>query len=165
MSAGDVAARSYRAQHPVRFVTASSLFDGHDASINIMRRVLQAQGAEVIHLGHNRSVSEVVDAALEEDMQGVATGAAAPTTDVDRLLDEAQERLGEGARRALRQWPETVQAYGGDELVVTVGGRQLRTRPARASLSGSRIPRVTLPRYADHGELLRSPSAERSPSS
>ncbi|MBA4864600.1 cobalamin B12-binding domain-containing protein [Streptomyces sp. PSKA54] len=72
MSAGDAAARSYRAQHPVRFVTASSLFDGHDASINIMRRILQAQGAEVIHLGHNRSVSEVVDAALEEDVQGVA---------------------------------------------------------------------------------------------
>lgn len=62
----------YRAQHPVRFVTASSLFDGHDAAINIMRRILQAQGAEVIHLGHNRSVSEVVDAALEEDAQGVA---------------------------------------------------------------------------------------------
>ncbi|MFE4722868.1 methylmalonyl-CoA mutase family protein, partial [Streptomyces sp. NPDC056728] len=61
-----------RAQHPVRFVTASSLFDGHDASINIMRRILQAQGTEVIHLGHNRSVSEVVDAALEEDAQGVA---------------------------------------------------------------------------------------------
>ncbi|MFE2991745.1 fused isobutyryl-CoA mutase/GTPase IcmF [Streptomyces sp. NPDC059262] len=72
MSAGDTAARPYRAQHPVRFVTASSLFDGHDASINIMRRILQAQGAEVIHLGHNRSVSEVVDAALEEDVQGVA---------------------------------------------------------------------------------------------
>ncbi|MER5748334.1 fused isobutyryl-CoA mutase/GTPase IcmF [Streptomyces sp. NPDC002088] len=72
MSVGNSAARSYRAQHPVRFVTASSLFDGHDASINIMRRILQAQGAEVIHLGHNRSVSEVVDAALEEDVQGVA---------------------------------------------------------------------------------------------
>lgn len=57
---------------PVRFVTASALFDGHDAAINIMRRILQAQGAEVIHLGHNRSVSEVVDAALEEDVQGVA---------------------------------------------------------------------------------------------
>lgn len=59
-------------QHPVRFVTASSLFDGHDASINIMRRILQSQGAEVIHLGHNRSVQEVVDAAIEEDVQGVA---------------------------------------------------------------------------------------------
>ena len=57
---------------PVRFVTASSLFDGHDASINIMRRILQSQGAEVVHLGHNRSVREVVDAAVEEDVQGVA---------------------------------------------------------------------------------------------
>jgi methylmalonyl-CoA mutase len=59
-------------EHPVRLVTASSLFDGHDASINIMRRILQSQGCEVIHLGHNRSVQEVVDAALEEDVQGVA---------------------------------------------------------------------------------------------
>lgn len=58
--------------HPVRFVTASSLFDGHDASINIMRRMLQASGAEVIHLGHNRSVAEVVQAVLQEDAQGVA---------------------------------------------------------------------------------------------
>ena len=58
--------------HPVRFVTASALFDGHDASINIMRRILQSQGAEVIHLGHNRSVAEVVDAAIDEDVQGVA---------------------------------------------------------------------------------------------
>ena len=62
----------YRPRYPVRFVTAASLFDGHDAAINIMRRLLQAQGAEVIHLGHNRSVQEVVDAALQEDVQGVA---------------------------------------------------------------------------------------------
>jgi methylmalonyl-CoA mutase len=65
-------AELHRPIHPVRLVTASSLFDGHDASINIMRRILQSQGAEVIHLGHNRSVREVVDAALEEDVQGVA---------------------------------------------------------------------------------------------
>ncbi|PVG84500.1 methylmalonyl-CoA mutase [Nocardioides gansuensis] len=58
--------------HPVRLVTASSLFDGHDASINIMRRIFMAQGCEVVHLGHNRSVQEVVDAAIEEDVQGVA---------------------------------------------------------------------------------------------
>lgn len=57
---------------PVRLVTAASLFDGHDASINIMRRIFQAQGCEVVHLGHNRSVQEVVDAAIEEDVQGVA---------------------------------------------------------------------------------------------
>ncbi|MFC5817552.1 fused isobutyryl-CoA mutase/GTPase IcmF [Nonomuraea harbinensis] len=58
--------------HPVRFVTAAALFDGHDAAINIMRRILQTQGAEVIHLGHNRSVEEIVDAAIQEDVQGVA---------------------------------------------------------------------------------------------
>ncbi|MFD7842326.1 fused isobutyryl-CoA mutase/GTPase IcmF [Nocardia sp. NPDC059764] len=58
--------------NPVRFVTAAALFDGHDAAINIMRRILQAQGAEVIHLGHNRAVREVVDAAVTEDVQGVA---------------------------------------------------------------------------------------------
>ncbi|HET9691214.1 MAG TPA: methylmalonyl-CoA mutase family protein, partial [Acidimicrobiales bacterium] len=57
---------------PVRFVTAASLFDGHDAAINIMRRLLQRQGAEVVHLGHNRSVDEVVAAAVEEDVDGVA---------------------------------------------------------------------------------------------
>ncbi|MEV5773459.1 fused isobutyryl-CoA mutase/GTPase IcmF [Streptomyces antimycoticus] len=62
----------HRPAHPVRLVTASALFDGHDASINIMRRIFQSQGAEVIHLGHNRSVREVVDAALEEDAHGVA---------------------------------------------------------------------------------------------
>ena len=61
-----------RPQHPVRFVTAASLFDGHDAAINIMRRILQSQGAEVVHLGHDRSVEEVVTAAVQEDVQGVA---------------------------------------------------------------------------------------------
>ena len=59
-------------KHKIRFVTAASLFDGHDASINIMRRILQASGAEVIHLGHNRSVEEIVNAALQEDAQGIA---------------------------------------------------------------------------------------------
>src|SRR5437867_1799958 len=68
----DSAKLVYKAKHKIRFVTAASLFDGHDASINIMRRILQASGAEVIHLGHNRSVEEIVDAALQEDAQGIA---------------------------------------------------------------------------------------------
>ncbi len=63
---------AYRPVNKVRFVTAASLFDGHDAAINIMRRILQSMGAEVIHLGHNRSVDEVVTAALQEDAQGIA---------------------------------------------------------------------------------------------
>ena len=56
----------------VRLITAASLFDGHDAAINIMRRILQSLGAEIIHLGHNRSVREIVEAAIEEDVQGIA---------------------------------------------------------------------------------------------
>jgi methylmalonyl-CoA mutase len=72
MSAEYKALASYRPTHKVRFITAASLFDGHDAAINIMRRILQSMGAEVIHLGHNRSVDEVVTAALQEDAQGIA---------------------------------------------------------------------------------------------
>ncbi len=68
----DSAKLVYKAKHKIRFVSAASLFDGHDASINIMRRILQASGAEVIHLGHNRSVEEIVTAALQEDVQGIA---------------------------------------------------------------------------------------------
>ena len=57
---------------PLRFVTATSIFDGHDVSINIVRRILQAQGAEVVHLGHNRGVDEIVYAARQEDVDGIA---------------------------------------------------------------------------------------------
>ncbi len=64
--------KAYKPQHSVRVVTATSLFDGHDASINIMRRILQDTGVEVIHLAHNRSVKEIVDAAVQEDVQGIA---------------------------------------------------------------------------------------------
>src|ERR1700754_3837592 len=72
LSADYKALADYRPRHKVRFVTAAALFDGHDAAINIMRRILQGMGAEVIHLGHNRSVEEVVTAALQEDVQGIA---------------------------------------------------------------------------------------------
>ncbi len=72
LSAEARALADYRPRHKLRFVTAASLFDGHDAAINIMRRILQGMGAEVIHLGHNRSVDEVVTAALQEDVQGIA---------------------------------------------------------------------------------------------
>lgn len=64
--------QSYQPKHKIRFVTAAALFDGHDATINIMRRILQSSGAEVIHLGHNRSVDEVVNCAIQEDVQGIA---------------------------------------------------------------------------------------------
>ncbi|MDF1593336.1 MAG: methylmalonyl-CoA mutase family protein [Desulfobacterales bacterium] len=67
----DTEIKAYRPKHHIRFVTATALFDGHDASINIMRRILQETGVEVIHLGHNRSVREIVFAAIEEDVQGI----------------------------------------------------------------------------------------------
>lgn len=63
---------TYKLQNPVRIITATSLFDGHDAAINIMRRIMQSSGAEVIHLGHNRSAAEIVECAIQEDAQGIA---------------------------------------------------------------------------------------------
>jgi len=83
--------------HPVRFVTAAALFDGHDAAINIMRRILQAQGAEVIHLGHDRSVREVVDAVLDEDAQAVAISSyQGGHVEYFEYLAESLDRVGAG---------------------------------------------------------------------
>ena len=62
----------YKPQNTIRIVTAASLFDGHDAAINVMRRIIQSTGVEVIHLGHNRSAQDVVDCAIEEDAQAIA---------------------------------------------------------------------------------------------
>src|ERR1043165_2937810 len=63
---------AYTPKNKVRIVTAASLFDGHDVAINIMRRIMQSKGGEIIHLGHNRSVKEIVETAIEEDVQGIA---------------------------------------------------------------------------------------------
>ena len=78
----------------IRFVTAASLFDGHDAAINIIRRLLQAAGAEVIHLGHNRSVAEIVDAAIQEDVQGIAVSSyqGGHTEFFSYMIDMLRER-------------------------------------------------------------------------
>ena len=84
----------------IRFVTAASLFDGHDASINIMRRILQAAGTEVIHLGHNRSVEEVVSAALQEDVHGIAVSSyqGGHVEYFKYMVDMLRERGGENIR-------------------------------------------------------------------
>ena len=63
---------AYKPKNHIRIATAASLFDGHDATINVMRRILQSSGAEVIHLGHDRSVTEIVNTAIQEDVQAVA---------------------------------------------------------------------------------------------
>jgi len=89
-----------RAPYKIRFVTAASLFDGHDASINIMRRILQASGVEVIHLGHNRSVAEIVNAAIQEDVQGIAISSyqGGHVEYFKYTLDLLRERGGEDIR-------------------------------------------------------------------
>ncbi len=66
------AKKGFKTKNTIRFVTAASLYDGHDVSINIMRRILQSKGAEVVHLGHNRSVDEIIDTAIEEDVHAIA---------------------------------------------------------------------------------------------
>src|SRR5262245_39939511 len=90
----------YKAKNKIRFVTAASLFDGHDASINIVRRILQAGGCKVIHLGHNRSVEDVVTAALEEDVQGVAISSyqGGHIEYFKYLIDLLRERGGENIK-------------------------------------------------------------------
>src|SRR6187397_2435424 len=70
--AGHQAPEPYKPKNKVRIVTAASLFDGHDAAVNIMRRIIQSTGVEVIHLGHDRSVDEVVNCAIEEDAHAIA---------------------------------------------------------------------------------------------
>ncbi|MBX3674747.1 MAG: cobalamin-dependent protein [Burkholderiales bacterium] len=91
---------AYKPAHKVRIVTAASLFDGHDASINIMRRILQAMGAEVIHLGHNRSVEEIVTAALQEDAQGIAVSSyqGGHVEFFKYMIDLLRERGGENIK-------------------------------------------------------------------
>ena len=91
---------NYRPAHKVRFVTAASLFDGHDASINIMRRILQSMGAEVIHLGHDRSVEQIVTAALQEDVQGIAISSyqGGHVEFFKYMIDLLRERGGENIR-------------------------------------------------------------------
>jgi len=124
----------HRPGHPVRFVTAASLFDGHDAAINIMRRLLQSQGAEVIHLGHNRSVDAVVTAAIAEDVQGVAVSSYQGGHMeyfrylVDRLRAEGRDDIlvyGGGGGVIVPTEIEELEAYGVQRIFSPSDGQQL----------------------------------------
>src|SRR2546430_15287361 len=125
LSAEFKALAEYRPTNKVRFVTAASLFDGHDAAINIMRRILQGMGTEVIHLGHNRSVDEVVTAALQEDVQGIAISSyqGGHVEYFKYMVDLLRERGGEhiqvfgggGGGVGADEIPEA-QAHGGARL-------------------------------------------------
>ncbi len=123
----------YRPQHHVRIVTAGSLFDGHDAAINIMRRILQRSGAEVIHLGHNRSVAEIVDCAIQEDAQGIAVtsyqgGHVEFLKYMRDLLTEAGANIrifAGGGGTILPAEIEELHAYGVDRIYSPDDGRAL----------------------------------------
>ncbi len=124
----------HRPTHPVRFVTAASLFDGHDAAINIMRRLLQSQGVEVVHLGHNRSVDEVVRAVVEEDAQGVAVSSyQGGHTEyfkylVDRLRAEGRPDVlvyGGGGGVIVAAEIEELEAYGVRRIFSPSDGQRL----------------------------------------
>ena len=99
----------YKPQHAVRVVTATALFDGHDVSIGIFRRILQATGVEVIHLGHNRSAHEIVEAAIQEDAQGIAVSSyQGGHVDFFKYLIDLLRRSGAGH----------VQVFGGGGGVI-----------------------------------------------
>jgi methylmalonyl-CoA mutase len=129
-----------------------------------------AEIAETVRAYHVRTAESVAAArrcqALEtarELLAGRGDVAGSTTADLDAALAEGRSELPEEDRRLLENWPAIVERYSGDEMVVTVRERELRTILTRESLSGSKIPRVALPRYEDHGELLRFLRSENLP--
>jgi methylmalonyl-CoA mutase len=121
-------------QKKVRIVTAASLFDGHDAAINIMRRILQSKGAEIIHLGHNRSVHEIVECAIEEDAHGIAItsyqgGHVEFFKYMKDLLDEAEcghiKIFGGGGGTILPAEVEELHRYGIKRIYTPDDGRAM----------------------------------------
>ena len=128
LSAEFKALADYRPTNKVRFVTAASLFDGHDAAINIMRRILQGMGAEVVHLGHNRSVDEVVTAALQEDAQGIA-------------ISSYQG----GHVEYFKYMVDLLKARGGAHIQVFGGGGGVIVRSEIAELQGYGVTRIYSP--------------------
>ena len=121
-------------KHHVRFVTAASLYDGHDASINIMRRILQAAGVEVVHLGHNRSVEDIVSAVIQEDAQGVAVSSyqGGHVEFFKYMKDLLRERgadhvkiFGGGGGTIVPREIAELHAYGIDRIFSPEDGRKL----------------------------------------
>ncbi len=125
--------KPYHPRNHIRIVTAASLFDGHDAAINIMRRILQASGAEVIHLGHNRSVKEIVDCAIQEDAQGIAmTSYQGGHVEYLKYMYDLIKDAGVGIRifaggggTILPREIKELQAYGIDRIFSPDDGREM----------------------------------------
>jgi methylmalonyl-CoA mutase len=125
---------AYQPKHHVRIVTAASLFDGHDAAINIMRRIMQRSGAEIIHLGHNRSAKEIVDTAIQEDAQGIALTSyqGGHNEYFKYIFDMLRERgaghikiFGGGGGTILPQEIEVLQKYGITRIYSPDDGRHM----------------------------------------
>ena len=125
---------SFNENHKVRIVTAASLFDGHDAAINVMRRIMQSKGAEIIHLGHNRSVLEIVETAIEEDVQGIAiTSYQGGHLEFFKYMKDLLEEtgcghikiFGGGGGTILPAEIEELQKYGITKIYAPDDGRQM----------------------------------------
>ena len=145
-NSGHPGAEPQAERSPLRFVTAASLFDGHDAAINIMRRLIQAQGVEVVHLGHNRSVEDVVRAALQEDADGIALSSyqGGHTEYFKYMVDMLRERgaghirvFGGGGGTITPEEIAELQEYGveriyhpNDGMQMGPGGDDRGSRPA-----------------------------------
>ncbi len=126
--------QAYKPSRPVRFVTAASLFDGHDAAINIMRRILLATGAEVIHLGHNRPVAEIVEAAIQEDADAIAVSSyqGGHVEFFKYMIDLLKERRAEhilvyggGGGVIIPEEIEELEAYGVTKIFSPDDGRRM----------------------------------------
>lgn len=122
---------------PIRFITAASLFDGHDAAINIVRRILQSLGAEVIHLGHNRSVEEVVNSALQEDVQGIA-------------ISSYQG----GHVEYLKYMVDMLRQRGGEHIKIFAGGGGVIIADERRELEAYGVTRIYSPQHGQEMGLV-----------
>ncbi len=152
---------------PLRFITAASLFDGHDASINIMRRILQSLGVEVIHLAHNRSVAEVVQAALQEDVQGIAMSSYQGghveyfKYMVDMLKDKGAEHIrvfGGGGGVIVPAEIEELHNYGVERIYSPQDGMEL----GLVGMIQDMIDRCRSAEHIDVQEAMSDPSDYRS---
>ena len=163
-------ARSGRPLHRIRFVTATSLFDGHDAAINIMRRLLQQGGAEVVHLGHNRSVEEVVTAAIQEDAQAIAVSSyqGGHVEYFKFMVDLLKSRgaghvklFGGGGGVIVASEIRELQAYGVERIYSPEDGQRLGLKGmiddmlARSDFDPLAAGVVGLDRVAESGGLAR----------
>ena len=158
--------KPYSPKHKIRIVTAASLFDGHDAAINIMRRIIQSTGVEVIHLGHDRSVTEVVDCAIQEDANAIAmTSYQGGHNEYFRFMyDLLQEKnaghikiFGGGGGVILPEEIKSLMEYGIERIYSPDDGRQMGLQGMindLVSKSDFAVPPLCIPKNTEVGSLL-----------